>query len=151
MELYEQMKSCYAIEEVEINRLLLILGKFCESYIDLFPTLNINCFSIFSFIILDLKYIECVHRVLWEGRERVMPDSQVVEFSVGGRSANINPSGHTTYMTYRLVIYKEIWLNLILELDKQKFSLNHLQCNYSSSSNPNGKYSKCQKKTLSSI
>ncbi|XP_042231531.1 DENN domain-containing protein Crag-like isoform X7 [Homarus americanus] len=39
--------------------------------------------------------------VLYEGRERVMADSQVVEFTHGGRSANINPSGQTTYMTYR--------------------------------------------------
>ncbi|KAK8730975.1 hypothetical protein OTU49_007728, partial [Cherax quadricarinatus] len=31
--------------------------------------------------------------VLYEGRERVMADSQVVEFTHGGRSANINPSG----------------------------------------------------------
>ncbi|XP_069986702.1 DENN domain-containing protein Crag isoform X9 [Penaeus vannamei] len=39
--------------------------------------------------------------VLYEGRERVMADSQIVEFTPSGRSANINPSGQTTYMTYR--------------------------------------------------
>ncbi|XP_066939250.1 DENN domain-containing protein Crag isoform X5 [Macrobrachium rosenbergii] len=39
--------------------------------------------------------------VLYEGRERVMADSQIVEFTHGGRNANINPSGQTTYMTYR--------------------------------------------------
>lgn len=44
---------------------------------------------------------DCISRVLHEGKERVMPDSQIVEFTHGGRSANINPSGQTTYMTYR--------------------------------------------------
>ncbi|KAK7074904.1 DENN domain-containing protein 4B [Halocaridina rubra] len=39
--------------------------------------------------------------VLYEGRERVMADSQIVEFTPSGRNANINSSGQTTYMTYR--------------------------------------------------
>lgn len=47
--------------------------------------------------------IQLHFRVLYEGRERVMADSQIVEFTPSGRSANINPSGQTTYMTYRWV------------------------------------------------
>ncbi|XP_076042412.1 DENN domain-containing protein Crag isoform X3 [Oratosquilla oratoria] len=39
--------------------------------------------------------------VLYEGKERVLADSQIVEFTLAGRSANVNQSGQTTFMTYR--------------------------------------------------
>lgn len=43
-----------------------------------------------------------LHSVLYDGREKVMADSQVVQFSVTGNwAANINPSGHKTYITFR--------------------------------------------------
>ncbi|XP_047738254.1 DENN domain-containing protein Crag isoform X2 [Hyalella azteca] len=39
--------------------------------------------------------------VLYDGREKVMVDSQMLQFTVGNHSANINPHGYTTYITYR--------------------------------------------------
>ncbi|XP_037068217.1 LOW QUALITY PROTEIN: C-myc promoter-binding protein-like [Pollicipes pollicipes] len=39
--------------------------------------------------------------VLYDGKEYVMPDSQVVEFTPAGRIANVNNSTARTYITYR--------------------------------------------------
>lgn len=40
--------------------------------------------------------------VLYEGKERLMPDSQVVEFTPNGYSANVNNTTQSaTYLTYR--------------------------------------------------
>ncbi|XP_068081493.1 DENN domain-containing protein Crag isoform X2 [Anabrus simplex] len=39
--------------------------------------------------------------VMYEGKERIMPDAEYVALSVGGRPANVNNSGAKTYVTYR--------------------------------------------------
>lgn len=39
--------------------------------------------------------------VLYEGKERVMSDSEVVEKTLLGRSANVNNSGSRTFLTFR--------------------------------------------------
>lgn len=39
--------------------------------------------------------------ILYENSERIMPDAQMVEFTPGGRVANINNSTTKIFMTYR--------------------------------------------------
>ncbi|GLG99459.1 Uncharacterized protein GBIM_05925 [Gryllus bimaculatus] len=39
--------------------------------------------------------------IMYEGKERIMPDAEFVAFSTGGRPANVNNSGAKTYVTYR--------------------------------------------------
>lgn len=38
---------------------------------------------------------------MYDGKERLMPDAQLVEKSVGGHVANVNNSTSVTYITYR--------------------------------------------------
>jgi hypothetical protein len=42
-----------------------------------------------------------VCRVMYEGKERIMADSEVVFTTPGGRMANVNNSGAKTFVTYR--------------------------------------------------
>jgi hypothetical protein len=43
----------------------------------------------------------CMYRVMYEGKERIMADSEVVCTTPGGRVANVNNSGAKTFVTYR--------------------------------------------------
>lgn len=43
----------------------------------------------------------CMCRVMYEGKERIMSDSEVVDTTPGGRIANVNNSGAKTFVTYR--------------------------------------------------
>jgi len=43
----------------------------------------------------------CMCRVMYEGKERIMSDSEVVYTTPGGRVANVNNSGAKTFVTYR--------------------------------------------------
>jgi hypothetical protein len=38
---------------------------------------------------------------MYDGKERIMPDSEVVTTTPGGRVANVNNSGAKTFVTYR--------------------------------------------------
>lgn len=38
---------------------------------------------------------------MYEGKERILSDSEIVEFTPGGRPANVNNSTSKTFLTYR--------------------------------------------------
>ncbi|KAF2368050.1 uDENN domain [Trinorchestia longiramus] len=67
------------------------------------------CFDMFRSSEMFLCYKRSLNQrplvdigVLYDGKEKVMVDSQMLEFTVGGRSASINTSGgNHTYITYR--------------------------------------------------
>jgi hypothetical protein len=40
-------------------------------------------------------------RVIYEGKERLMTDAEMVRTTPGGRVANVNNSGAKTFVTYR--------------------------------------------------
>ncbi|KAG8330526.1 hypothetical protein J6590_061926 [Homalodisca vitripennis] len=42
-----------------------------------------------------------IDMVMYEGKERILPDSEILEKSVGGRLANVNNSVAKTFLTYR--------------------------------------------------
>lgn len=47
-------------------------------------------------------YILCINRILYEGKERVMPGCEVLYLTPHGRSANINNSNNARiYVTFR--------------------------------------------------
>jgi len=53
-----------------------------------------SCYSIFVLF--------CIVRILYEGKERVMPGCEVLYLTPHGRSANINNSNNTRiYVTFR--------------------------------------------------